>query len=129
MNKTPIGITFPIRKGKSGYFEQSFDNLVQAKSNIINLLKTRKGERILNPEFGSELYNLIFDPNDSSIELLIKDTIIEEVNRWIPTIQINNIKINRSFTDTYIIEILLDFSLRRDPNNNDIVEFIISEIQ
>ena len=44
-----LGITLPIKLGKTGYFEQAFDTITQVKSNLINLLLTVKGERVFQP--------------------------------------------------------------------------------
>ena len=57
---TPIGITLPIQDGNSGFFQQSFDTLTQVKSNILNLLNTRPGERRMQPTFGSNLWSIVF---------------------------------------------------------------------
>ena len=47
-----IGITLPLTFGQNT-FEQSFLTKDQVKSNIKNLLLTKRGERIIQPEFGS----------------------------------------------------------------------------
>ena len=49
------GITLPIQNGNTGFFSQAFTSLDQAKANLENLLLTAKGERIMQPEFGSVL--------------------------------------------------------------------------
>ena len=54
-----IGITLPIQIGNMGYFQQSFDTLVQVKSNFINLILTRKGERVHQPEFGCGIHDYL----------------------------------------------------------------------
>jgi hypothetical protein len=54
-----IGITLPLQLGNTGYFEQSFDTLTQVKSNFINLILTRKGERVHQPEFGCCIHNYL----------------------------------------------------------------------
>ena len=54
-NNFAIGLTLPLQKGNTGYFAQSFVTSEQVRSNIINLLKTKRGERLFQPEFGSGL--------------------------------------------------------------------------
>ena len=46
-----------------------------AKQDLINLLSVRKGERVENPEFGTIIYDAIFEPFTSAL----KDAIIEDV--------------------------------------------------
>jgi hypothetical protein len=43
------GITLPVKVGVNGFFEQGFTSYEQAKSNLRNLLSTRRGERVMKP--------------------------------------------------------------------------------
>ena len=56
----PIGVKIPITMGTTGFFNQTFTSLEEAKSNLLNLLLTRKGERVYHPTFGTEIYGLLF---------------------------------------------------------------------
>lgn len=87
------GITLPIRKGNTGYFEQAFKSFEQAKSNLLNLLLTKKGERIMQPEFGSGLQSLLFDQLVDNFETRLEDTITKTVAFWLPYINIEGIEI------------------------------------
>ena len=62
-----FGCTFPLRHGNDGFFPQSSTLKEQASSNIKNLLLTMKGERVGQPEFGSLLPAIIFEPIDGNI--------------------------------------------------------------
>lgn len=53
-----IGISLPIRSGQNGFFKSSSTLLEQTKTNLKNLLLTVKGERVAQPEFGSNIFNL-----------------------------------------------------------------------
>ena len=44
------GITSPLKRGNTGFFEQAFTSFEQAKSNLKNLLSTAKGERLMQPK-------------------------------------------------------------------------------
>ena len=58
-----IGISLPIQIGNTA-FNQTFTTNEQIKSNVKNLLLTKKGERVMQPNFGSGLQELLFDFND-----------------------------------------------------------------
>jgi len=47
------------------------------KQNLINQLNTKKGERVMNPEFGTIIWNLIFEPLTDAL----KEAIQEDLNR------------------------------------------------
>ena len=79
-NDYAIGITLPIQIGNVA-FNQSFTTAVQIESNIKNLLLTKKGERLMQPDFGCGLQELLFEPNDSDLESRIEDIINNGFNK------------------------------------------------
>ena len=89
----PIGITFPLRDGSVGYFEQSTDSYTAYRMNITNLLRTRQGERRMNPTFGSRLWTVVFEPNDDFIAKKVETIIKEDVTQWIPGITVTSVDV------------------------------------
>ena len=96
-NDYAIGISLPIQITNTA-FEQTFQTSEQVKSNIKNLLLTKKGERILQPEFGSGLQSLLFEPNVDDFEGRIEDTINESLEQWLPYVTAEEIDIDASDT-------------------------------
>jgi phage baseplate assembly protein W len=89
----PIGITLPVRHGESGYFNQSFNVLDQIKSNIHMLLRTKKGERRMNPNFGSGLWNILFEFNDANLPMMVENTVKKDIERWLPYLTITKVTV------------------------------------
>jgi phage baseplate assembly protein W len=84
-----IGVSLPFNA--PGVFNKTYSTKEQTKSNLINLLLTDKGERIMNPEFGTDLRKSLFDNiTDSSIEIL-KAKIVNAVNIFIPEIFLEDV--------------------------------------
>lgn len=57
-----------------------------ALRDLMNHFYTRRGERVMNPEFGSILHELVFDPLDARTEMLAKEDVEKIINsdpRWI----------------------------------------------
>ena len=92
-NDYAYGITLPVQRGNTGYFNQAFSSFEQAKSNLKNLLLTKKGERIMQPNFGTGLHELLFEQLDDTFETKLEDTITKNVNYWLPYINIKQIDI------------------------------------
>jgi phage baseplate assembly protein W len=92
INDYAIGLTLPLQMS-TNTFNQSYDNLVQLKSNVRNLLLTKKGERLAQPTFGTNLHRLLFDPNDEELEQKIYDTIDNSIRTWLPQLSIKQINI------------------------------------
>lgn len=106
-----IGVALPFgRSGTNQLFNSTFSTKDQIKSNIVNLLLTNKGERILNYEFGSNLKQMLFENITSLTEDNIRDTIITSMNIYIPEVRVNNVAIDNNY-DSNTINITIDYTL------------------
>ena len=71
-NKTVTFKGFSSRADKQNFKLYDFEC---AKQDLINRLSIRKGERVENPEFGTIIYDAIFEPFTEAL----KDAIVEDV--------------------------------------------------
>jgi len=88
-----VGIKLPFIGKTGNLFELSYSTEEQAISNLKNLILTRPGERILQPLFGTELQNALFEQNDDILKERIQISISEAVEFWLPYIGINELNI------------------------------------
>lgn len=111
-NDYAIGITLPLRIGNTA-FNQSFKTIDQVKTNIKNLLLTKQKERVMQPELGSGLQELLFDFNDDLLANTIEDVITNSMEKWLPyvTIEEINVKQTNELKDRNTVEISLTFSI------------------
>lgn len=116
-NNYAIGITLPLQFGENT-FEQSFQTKDQIKSNIKNLLLTKRGERILQPQFGSGLQSLLFEPNVDDLEGRIEDTINDSLKQWLPYVTADEINIESTdeLRDNNKINVSIKFKIGDDIN-------------
>ena len=56
---------------------------------ITNILNTPITERFFNPEFGSEMEEILFEPMDSITEAKIFRLVIEAIERWEPRVRMD----------------------------------------
>jgi phage baseplate assembly protein W len=87
-----LGVQLPFN-GLFGIFSSTYTTVDQAISNLKNLLLTTKGERPLQPNFGTNLVRLLFEPNTNAIKQNINDVITQPVNFWLPYINIDSIDV------------------------------------
>ena len=71
-NKTVTFKGFSSRADKKNFKLYDFE---VAKQDLINRLSVRKGERVENPEFGTIIYDAIFEPFTEAL----KDAIVDDV--------------------------------------------------
>mgnify|MGYP003344206934 FL=1 len=113
-----IGVTLPFVRGNSGFFAQSYQTLDQVKSNIKNLLLTRKGERVMHPDFGTGLHELLFSQNTDDLETKIQNTIESAIGYWLPYVTIEEINVDQTTTnrDMYMFIVSITFRLAGQQN-------------
>ena len=111
-----IGLKLPFNRGRSGLFPQTQTTLEQAGSNIKNLLLTAKGERIMQPNFGSRLRELLFEQYTEDLSSRIQSEIQEAISTWLPYINISNVNIIQSDEDPNTTNVSIDFALNYEPD-------------
>ena len=104
-----IGVSLPFNA--PGVFNKTYSTKDQIKSNLINLLLTDKGERIMNPEFGADLRRSLFDNITASNVDLLQFKITEAINIFIPEIDLINVNIEPNI-DYNTLDVTIDYRLR-----------------
>jgi phage baseplate assembly protein W len=88
------GIDFPFRDSLEGKFLKLTSNPErEIRADLIHLLLTRRGSRYFLPDFGTRLYQFIFDQNDNVTFGLIESEIREVVKKYIPNLELTTINI------------------------------------
>jgi len=82
------------------------------RSQIMHVIFTPKGQRIRNPEFGTDLIKYIFDQNDSATWESIKNEISSSVQRYVPGCSLNDIRVVQSDDERAEIFVRIDYSVR-----------------
>ena len=76
------GIGFPFDINAVGQFATlSSDDNIRAK--ILQVLLTSPGERVMRPEFGCGLRDLVFDPNNDVLAATTEFTAAKALQQWL----------------------------------------------
>jgi phage baseplate assembly protein W len=120
-----LGIGINRASNSNGIFATNYTTLTQAKDNLKNLILTKKGERVQQPEFGCDIWLLVFEQIDGeNLENRIESSILDAVQSWIPNININQIIFDYDNNDIDNNRIGLDikFSLISNPNLTETIQ-------
>lgn len=82
------GLSFPLRVGNKGGFVMS-NHIDHIEESIVQILSTQLYERVMLPEFGSDIDAYIFDPNEVETQALVQYEIVEALTKWEPRIVID----------------------------------------
>lgn len=92
-----FGFPYPISRNAKGYFF-SQKGLDLIKSNLLILLLTDPGERVMLPQYGTGLKKLLFEPNNVDLISTAKQMIINAIEKWEPRISLEQIDISTDIT-------------------------------
>lgn len=124
-----LGIGINKSSDSNGIFPVNFTTLTQAKDNLKNLILTKKGERLMQPEFGCDVWKVLFEPLDGNlIETNIENSIVSAVSIWLPYLNIDTIIFDYDENDIDNNRIALDikFSLVSNPNLSESIQINVN---
>lgn len=82
-----------------------------ARQDLFNFFNIRKGEKLMNPDFGTIIWDLLFEPYN----LAVKDIIAEDIKRIVgydPRLNVNNIDVY-----DYELGIIIELTITYIPTN------------
>jgi phage baseplate assembly protein W len=132
-NNKPLGLSLPLRLGDHGYFEQNYDTFSQIRTNIINLIRTRPGERRMSPTFGCRIHTTVFEPNTDLLPDIIENIIKEDVSNWVSgaevlavDVRVAKVDQSASSVDTYRLNIQVEFRVAF-TGQTDVVQLTVDK--
>ena len=114
-----VGIRFPLDHSPEGFFYKTKTVLEQAKANLQNLLLTTPGERIMQPEFGSQLKFIVFEQGEN-IPDRIEEAIRSAVDKHLAYINIENVF---TIQQDNQLNVSIEFSVPLNPDDIEVLNF------
>lgn len=115
-----VGVSLPITIGNNGYFAVTYTTKEQVKTNLKNLILTNRGERLMQPNFGCNLRQAIFEQIGNETYDYIRNEIQNAISVWLPYIIVNDVNVTSDDTskDNNRINVKLDYTLAYAGNNS-----------
>jgi phage baseplate assembly protein W len=99
-NGKTYGINFPFQDSKEGkYLSLSQTTDEEIRTDLLHLILTRKGSRYYLPDFGTRIYEFIFEPMDGTSFEAIKEDVKNSIEKYIPNLTVNNITLTPYLED------------------------------
>lgn len=121
-NKVPIKDVKPFRL--------SYTTEEQSITNLVNLLLTRKGERPMQPTFGSLIPDFLFELNTQSNREALEQSVEEDIRFWLPYIALRSVSVLSQddiligqYDSDHNIIIKIEFSIGQSGANRTVTIF------
>jgi len=108
--KAYINIQFPFQDDPDGKFLKMNQDAKRAiKADLTHLLLTNKGERLYLPDFGANLRQYLFEPNDDISANAIRNEINEAIKKFIPNLNVTQLTVAKSENNEYAVVVRIDY--------------------
>ena len=95
------------------------------KQAIVNLLLTNRGERLFQPDYGSDIRSLLFEPLDYGTAGRMKSAIVYSLSTFEPRISVTRLECIPNYNDNgFDVELLYNIIGSDNPPTN--VEFFLA---
>jgi phage baseplate assembly protein W len=114
-----VGWAFPVRPigGRLTYARHE-DDVEQA---IGIILETTRRERVMRPDFGTELRGFVFDCNSPATHRAIEDEVRRALATWEPRIAVQSVRAYGEAARSNVVMIEVDYVVRRNNSSVNLV--------
>jgi phage baseplate assembly protein W len=85
------------------------------------VLSTAPGERVMRPDFGCAIWNLLFDPvNDNTLGLMAQ-SVRQALGQWEPRIDVEGVTATPEPDDHTVVTIEIDFRIKATNDRRNLV--------
>ena len=114
-HQAPTGL---VLTGSTGVDLVSDDDAV--RQSVLILLSTRPGERVMHPEYGCNLQQLVFSPNDDTTAGIAIYLVRTALKQWEPRIDIHALDAYPDPLNPAALIISLQYQVRMTKTNEEI---------
>jgi hypothetical protein len=114
------GWAFPLGVDARGgiALAEGDDEIRQA---ILLIVRTRRGARVMRPEFGCRIWELLFAPNDSATWTMAGHHVREALGWWEPRIEVNDVRTAADPGNPAAVEVEVEYTIRATHDRRSLV--------
>lgn len=115
------GWTFPPTFSRAtASVDMARDN-VDIQESLWNLLSTSPGERIMLPEYGCGIWQLVFRNVNTAFKTQAAETVRQAILNWEPRIDVDEIAVTPDATTVGLVLISIAYTIRRTNSRSNLV--------
>lgn len=96
MTTQSSGFSLPFRiDPATGGVAVQDDEAQKLKENLIHILLTGIGERVMRRDYGAGMRQLVHDPNNEALRAIVQHQIARSIGRWEPRILLQSVSVSQ----------------------------------
>lgn len=116
-----LGWDFPIGVDKSGRIKPTPDGDASIRQSIWMILSTSPGERVMRPDFGCGLSDLVFGVNNAAMATAVTRAVREALATWEPRIDVLDVYAAPDPTRPNVLVIEINYQVRATNSRFNLV--------
>lgn len=109
------GIKYPFTSdNNNSYFLDLNESMEEGvKSRVLHVIFTPKGQKLRDPEFGTDLIRYIFNSKDDMLFSNIKSEIASQISKYVPEVEFRDIEVYEDENNEHGIIISVEYGVKR----------------
>ena len=110
-----FGIKYPFENNNldNVYMDLNDTYLEGVRSKVLHVMFTPKGQRLRNPDFGTDLIKYLFEPKVNETLDGIKTDLASQIAKYVPNVEFNNIEIHEDENDDNHVIVVANYTVIR----------------
>ena len=114
------GLLFPLRVDQSGGIALG-SGADDIDASIRMAIITAPGERVMRPQFGCRIWDLLFEPINANTLGLMADAVREAMGRWEPRVELEDVELDADPAQQGRVLINLKYRVRATNDRRNLV--------
>lgn len=115
-----VGWGFPVKVDKKTSFIETAAYEASVRQSIWLILGTAKGERVMRPDFGCGIYDLVFELNDAGTAGKVAQSVREALLAFEPRVDVVDVQVRPDHAGEVML-ISIDYQVRATNNAFNLV--------
>lgn len=109
------GIKYPFSDNnlEEIYMDLDATKTDEVKSQVLHVLFTPKGQRLRNPDFGTDLIKYLFGGKDEMTLDELKDSLTSDIGKYVEGVQFEDISFVNDENDEHSIIVIIHYGVKK----------------
>lgn len=113
------GWKFPVAAAQGGIVMA--EGSASIKESIWLILGTAKGERVMRPEFGCNIHDLVYEVNNTATTTMVGFHVEEALRKWEPRIELIDVTVSTDAEERNRLSIEIEYEVKMTNSRANLV--------
>ncbi|QDB79131.1 GPW/gp25 family protein [Georgenia sp. 311] len=114
------GFGWPLRVDHTGAIRLT-EGAEDLERSIRMVLLTAPGERLMRPQFGCRIWDLLFEPVNANLLGLVSQAVRDALAQWEPRVEVEDVRPVQDDTDSALVRIEITYRVKATNDRRNLV--------